>query len=143
MVPNILQLILVFRTGLKLLLHFVLILPSVFPKHLLLHCANVTFLLVQSRVFFFAGITSPHLLAAPCTQALSKVPLLPLPTTLHPNRNMAPFCQPTVPGRKLTQRHALVTPTGTSCSQLPAADRSHGTCTTMDSHAGGHGVAGC
>lgn len=47
--------------------------------------------------FSLRELTSPHLLAAPCTQALSKVPLLPLPqlstptkTWLHPGSPQRP-----------------------------------------------------
>lgn len=97
MVPNILQLILVFRTDLKLRLHFVLIPPpDRVSKHLLLHCANVTFLLEQSRVFFFVGIASPYLLAAPRTQALSKAPLFAPPPLATPTQmwlhSVSPRC---------------------------------------------------
>lgn len=80
-------------------------------KHLLLHCANVTFLLVQSRVFFFVGIPSPYLLAAPDPQALSKVLLFALPPLSTPAETWLHSVQPTA----LTESSltgTVVTPTG-------------------------------
>lgn len=70
---------------LKLLLNSVLLLLVCFSRHLLLCCANVTFLLVQRNVLFFVGIMRPRASLAGCphTETLSKVLLfasLPLST---------------------------------------------------------------
>lgn len=88
-------------------------------KHLLLHCANVTFLLVQSHAFFFVGVTSPSLLAAPHAQGLSKVLLFALPPRSTPHGSV-----PSAPelGRKLAHRHSGQVHR-TSCRLLTSTNR--------------------
>lgn len=106
--------------------------PLHVSRHPLLLCANVTFLLVQSHVFFLVGVPRPHWLAAPHAQALSKALLFALPTALRPHRHAAPCHQPTAPGRAHGGRADRNAP-----RWLPAAGRAHGPRTAQPGRAGG------
>ena len=82
MVLSILQLILVLRIDLKFLLHLSSLYSPLCFQTPLLHCANVTFLLVQSHAFLFVGTISLYLLVAPTLRPAQKSFCLLCPRSL-------------------------------------------------------------